>query len=452
MAVTMNLISLILLASVSLTTSTELPAGILPLRLAVGSFSPFYDVQVTLGNQTFQLVADTGSSDTWAVHSGYKCLDAASNAELPQEACEYSNTTYHASSTFEQITNQTFGAQFGLGIVLGTMAYEDVTLAGITVHRQPIGIADRVTLSGDGTDSGILGLGYPILTSAHPGTKQQPNDTLLLNKVPYDPVITRMYKQGSTAPWFSLALDRPPRNSTTGGPGGYFGLGALPPVKHSSVFAKAPVEITDAIPLAFTNDIRQITEWTLGIEAVTWGVRNGSLRATNTTRFQAVVDSGNYFNQIPQPMADEIHKAYNPPAVLDPLTSMYVVDCDAVTPILGFTIAGQTFYHLPEDLILKTVDGRCVSTILPPAGGVGDLSLNFLGDVFMQNVVSVFDFGINEMRFAARADGGGVVYGNSSTPVPSPTPGVSSSGIPLGSGGSVGKVLMLLAFLWMMVL
>jgi hypothetical protein len=40
--------------------------------------------------------------------------------------------------------------------------------------------------------------------------------------------------------------------------------------------------------------------------------------------------------------------------------------------------------------------------VVPTAG----ISLAFLGDAFLKNVVAVFDFGKNEMRFAARNDSG----------------------------------------------
>lgn len=435
--------STLLISTVALTASADTSSKLVPLRVTASSDHPLYDAEVTIGNQTFLLLADTGSSDTWVVKTGYKCFSGLTGAELEVEACEYSNTTYDPSPTYEKITNQTFGAKFGRGLSIGDMAYEDVTIGDITVHRQKIGVADTVTLTGDGVDSGILGLGYPILTSAHPGSERPPNETLLFNRVTYDPVFTRMYKQGSTEPWFSLSLDRLPSGDTSG-PGGYLGLGELPPVELSSDFVKAPVEITEGIPVELTGGVRKITEWTLGVEAVAWGSRSGSSLTTNSTRFQAVVDSGNYFNQIPQPVAGEILKAYNPPAVLDPETEMYVVDCDAETPALGLTIAGRTFYHLPEDMILKRPDGSCVSTILPPAGGEGDLTLNFLGDAFMNNVVSVFDFGANEMRFAARADGGGVVARNASVTTAAPSPTATSGG-DLGARVSMGGVMTLFA-------
>ena len=396
-------------------TTASPQTSLVPLRVSTAGFHPVYDVEVTLGTKNFSLVIDTGSSDLWVVKTGYKCFDGATNAELADEDCTFSSTTFDpsSSSTFQPITNETFGATYGLGIALGSLGYENVTVGGITVPHQIIGVADRVTIPGSESDSGIFGLSFPLLTSAHQGTVQPPNDTLLLGKVPYDPIFTRMYKEGLAEPWFSLALERLKPGEETA-EGGYFGIGVLPEVELSSDFIKVPAEPTDVIPLELTGGERQVVMWTLAVEAVTWGPSKSSSSkpTTNTTAFQATVDSGNWFNQLPQEVADDIYAAYDPPATLDSKTGLYTVNCDVKPPTLGVTIAGHTFYHTAEDLVLVKGEGVCVSTILPTALGENGVGLNFLGDVFMHNVVSVFDFGKTEMRFAARKDGGGVDEGN----------------------------------------
>lgn len=73
------------------------------------------------------------------------------------------------------------------------------------------------------------------------------------------------------------------------------------------------------------------------------------------------------------------------------------MDCSATTPDFGIRIDSQTFYINAEDLIMQNPDGTCVS-------GVNDAgeSLAILGDVFLKNVLAVFDIGASEMRFAAR--------------------------------------------------
>ncbi|KAL2010878.1 hypothetical protein VTN00DRAFT_3596 [Thermoascus crustaceus] len=435
-----------------------------------------FDVEVQFGtnNQSFQLQVDTGSSDTWVVGTGYRCFDDKNvNTVLPQKECRYAaDKTYDVSSStsFQRIQNRTFGAQYdgtGTGIATGIMGYEDVTIGGVTVRRQTVGVVDRTTKKGDGINSGILGLGYPVLTAAHAGgtdiegiDTDTDNGTLLLNdRIQYDPLFTSMYKQGLVKePWFSLAIERPSASnntststSTTAGPpgGGYLGLATLPPIPHDSTkWAKAPVEITSSIPPSWTNGTRQITLWTLSVEAVTWGnfttANNHSNNSTlssmaNSTRFQAVVDSGNAFNVLPPEIVMQVHESFDPPATptFDPVIGGYGVNCTADPPTLGIQIDGQMFYHRGEDLVIRNPDGTCMSSLLPTGGGgpeEGVVALNFLGDPFLRNVVAVFDFGKDEMRFAARDDGG-----NSAS-----TTGSSSASSVGGPGSLVAVPVMLI--------
>ncbi|TPX09845.1 uncharacterized protein E0L32_008867 [Thyridium curvatum] len=376
-------------------------SSVIPLKAA--DFGTIFDVEVSFGDQKFLLIPDTGSSDIWVVGTGFECFDS-NQTVLPQSSCRFANT-YNKSATFHEIHNETFGAGYGTGIALGLLGYEDIALGGVTVRQQTVGVVNMTTDTGDTINSGILGLGYPILTSAHAvGALDITNP--LANRTNYDPLLYSMHKQGLIEPWFSIALNRLPRNTTIGD-GGYLGLGELPPVPHSDIVVTAPVEVTEAIPIALTNGVRQITEWTLAVDSVLWGGASNSSPAANSTRFQAVVDTGSPFNYLPPEIVDPIHALFSPPATMDAATGVAPTPCDAKVPKLGVTIRGQTFWHLDQDLILQTPDGSCISALKYTAQGYGS-GLNFLGDPFLKNVVSVFDFGKDEMRFMARQDGGGV--------------------------------------------
>ena len=39
-------------------------------------FQYLYRAEITFGNETFSVIVDTGSSDTWVAQEGYQCLDA----------------------------------------------------------------------------------------------------------------------------------------------------------------------------------------------------------------------------------------------------------------------------------------------------------------------------------------------------------------------------------------
>ncbi|OJJ94803.1 hypothetical protein ASPACDRAFT_48497 [Aspergillus aculeatus ATCC 16872] len=329
--------------------------------LLAAQYSSTFDVDVTFANQTFKLLVDTGSSDTYVVRTGFQCINATTNLEIPEADCLYSPQTYHQSSTYRQIPNETFGVQYGNGIASGVMAYEDLTLAGITVKGQAVGIADHSNPMGDGVNSGVLGLAYPSLTSAHPGNDTD-NTTFFYNRAVYSPVF-------NTIPNFSIV----------------------------------PVEILDNIPTEFTSGQRTRSYWAFSVSAVTYGETGAQDLTTNATSFQAFTDTGNELSFLPAAVVEPINALFAPPAVYDDASGVYVVDCDAEAPTFGVTIGDQTFYHEGRDLIYQTGDGVCVSALAASESVAYEgIVLNILGASFLKNVVSVYDFGKNELRFAQR--------------------------------------------------
>jgi hypothetical protein len=97
-------------------------------------------------------------------------------------------------------------------------------------------MVDKASWNGGGITSGILGLAYPILTSAFTNTSKPAEHELgSQGHRPYDPIFTTMHKQGLTTPTFSVAVD--PHNGT-----GWLAFGGLPPVDHDPEFAKTPIK------------------------------------------------------------------------------------------------------------------------------------------------------------------------------------------------------------------
>ncbi|KAF5668369.1 peptidase catalytic [Fusarium heterosporum] len=390
-----------------------------PAPLIATEYGTIYDVEVQFGNQSFMLLVDTGSSDTCVLQTGCQCINSSDNLALPRATCNYAST-YDLPSTLQTERNKTFGVKYGTGIATGLVAYENLTMGGITVAKQTVGIVNSTNDIGDGLQSGLLGLAYPQLTSAHPGTNY-PNDSLITNRSIYNPLMQSMSEQSLIEPWFSLALNRLSANVSTGD-GGYMGLGKLPPVHHSEEWAVVPVEISESIPdFLYQNSKPVLTWWTLTVDAVTWGPAAASTNTsyalstvltsnttTNSTAFQAVVDSGNPRNVLPKKLADQINGAFDPPAVYDEERDAFIVGCDARAPALGLVIGGKTFWHDQRDLIVWAKDGICTSSIGATQPALG-IEVHFLGDAFLKNVVSVFDFGKNEMKYAAR------IYENNAT-------------------------------------
>lgn len=370
------------------------------------------NADVTFGNQTFKLLVDTGSSDTYVVRDDFTCIDLETNLQLDQADCDHAPQGYNETSTYRLIPNKTFGVQYGDGIASGVMAYEDITFAGITVPGQAVGIVDHSTPMGDGTNSGVLGLAYPSLTSAHPGTHTD-NETFFYNRDTYNPLFNTIYERGLIKePFFSIALARPPRNLSTPTFGGYLTLGDLPPVEHDPKFATVPVEILDNIPQNFTSNKRTRSYWAFKVSAVTYGSTiqidpNTTTTSMTTSKeeFHVFTDTGNDLSFLPAAIVDPINALFDPPGVFNETLSGTVVDCDAKPPKFGVQIGDQMFYHEGQDLIYQTGDGYCVSSLMASElVGFQGIQLNILGVSFLRNVVSVYDFGKNELRFAQRLD------------------------------------------------
>lgn len=419
---------LVALSASTISCVAAFPSNILPLRtrnalsarhgssavasLVSTSFAEVVDIEITIGGQSFLVELDLGSSDTWVVQTGVRCIDRADNSILPD--CNYGNVTYDISPTFSKIPDQNFGVFYGAGIAAGILANETVTLAGITVQNQKVGIVNSATNQGDGLNSGLIGLAYPALTSAHPGESID-NTTFLYNRIPYLGLPFTMAAAGLIEPFFSMAIERTPFNVPTG-PGGFFGLGEVVPVSHAA-WTSTPVVFLNQIPLNVTANKTQLSYWALEVKSVTYGAgpnlthfnlpasstTPGSL-TTNLTSFKAILDNGNPITILPDEVAEALNLLFDPPAT-PPAAGDYIwsVSCTATPPIFGLGIGRQTFWHDARDMIYNVGDGTCISSI----GKTGDAPLlgvtaNFIGLQFFKNVVGVFDFGKDEIRLAAR--------------------------------------------------
>lgn len=91
---------------------------------------------LTAGGQTFQVVTDTGSSDTWLVSTNFTCVDPATYKTMSQTECYFAEY-YTPSSTFNAIPDVNFNISYSDGeVVSGIFGYENLTLAGIQIPQQ----------------------------------------------------------------------------------------------------------------------------------------------------------------------------------------------------------------------------------------------------------------------------------------------------------------------------
>lgn len=198
-----------------------------------------------------------------------------------------------------------------------------------------------------------------------------------------------MYTHHLTAPLFSLAILR-----DISGPSGYLSLGGTPPVKFVGSFTSTPILVTSIKGYPKDYDF-----YTIEVDAVK--VDHESLAGG-----KYILDSGTTLNYMPTSIATAINEAFSPPAVYSEDDGVYIVDCKAKAPRLRIHIAGTVFHTNPLDMVvfIGTDDKGndvCISGV-DNGGDNAEEDVYILGDVFLKNVVSVFDIGAVEMRFAAR--------------------------------------------------
>ncbi|KAH7309973.1 aspartic peptidase domain-containing protein [Rhexocercosporidium sp. MPI-PUGE-AT-0058] len=327
--------------------------GLSPLKSVQLGQAWYTPIQV--GGKTYNLLVDTGSSDTWIAAKDFKCFGESEDV-VPQADCAF-GPLYKPGREFEPIKNVNFNIFYGDGAFFrGSYGMAKVTLGGITV-RQQIALASEAGTVGDGISSGYLGLSYPSITYAFKGTNYSADAPE--NQLPYNPIFTTMYEQHKIAPVFSMAINRPsiPPN---GAPEGYLALGGLAPVSTTGQWARTDIEV----PVGGSYYI------------------NGSLP----------------YPQLP----NQVASLFNPPAVWNESVYGYSVPCDAVVPQIAVKIGSVILPWDKRDLIMPEFpySGGCVSGI----NNGQDYQAYTLGATFMRSNLVVYDVGAAEMRIRSRGN------------------------------------------------
>lgn len=328
---------------------------------------------------------------------------------MPQAACGFAST-FTPDSSFEQIPDENFNISYGDGSYLnGILGYETVTLAGIQVSKQEIGLPYIAGFQSDNLTSGLVGLiAYSNATSGFAGTNATAdNITSPASYRPYSPIINTIFSvEKQTQPLFSLALAR--STAAPLGFGGSLTIGGIPDitapaVNASSTFSKAPLDYISA--LIPNKTIAAQHEYYLFYLITIDGLVYGPYPpGSGLSAIPFIVDSGTTLNYFPTEDADEFNSLFYPPAEYSMDFGAYIVPCDAIPPELGITIGGETFYHNPADLIFDAGVGNniCFSSV-NDGGQLGQGNIYILGDPFLKNVLAVFDIGNSEMSFSSRS-------------------------------------------------
>jgi hypothetical protein len=307
----------------------------------------------TPGDQKFQMIFDTGSSNLWVASA-----QCDSSCGRHPEYVEADSSTYVANGT-------EFMIEYGSGACLGFLSTDTLHWAGFDLEGQTfseitdasgMGVAYKV-----GHFDGILGLAF---------------DQLAVCGDPYvaDCVQTPFSRMVDTAgmldePVFAFYLGdlKDPAN-----PNGYDGELTLGGYDQKY----------------FTGDLT----WVPLLSADYWRIQMDSItvdgdEVTTPDHAVAIVDSGTSLLVGTADAVEAITSALN--ATVN-FAGEYFVDCDAALPTMVINIAGAPYPLEGSDLILES-GGECLLMIMGlDLTGTGVDWI--LGDVFMRKYYSVFDF------------------------------------------------------------
>ncbi|XP_066499999.1 gastricsin-like [Hoplias malabaricus] len=305
--------------------------------------------------QSFQVLFDTGSSNLW-VDSVY----------CNTQACT-SHTQFNPqqSSTY-QSTSQTFYLPYGAGSLNGVFGYDTVTLSGITITGQEIGLSTNepgqnfVVAPFDG----ILGLAYPYIAAGG-----------------QTPLMDTMMQQGLLQEnLFAVYL------SANAASGSEVMFGGVDQNMYQGQIYWTPVTAE--------------TYWQIGIQEFSIGGQETGL-CSQYGGCQAIVDTGTSTLTAPQSFLSNL---MNSIGAQQNSYGQYVVNCQGNNfPTLTFTISGVNFPLSPSAYIVEE-NGYCVVNIGPtylPAQN--NQPLWIFGDVFLREYYSVYDRANNQLGFASVA-------------------------------------------------
>jgi cathepsin D len=324
----------------------------------------FSDVQyygpISLGTpeQNFLVCFDTGSSNLW----------------VPSEKCEWDDVAcwthhrYDSSKSSTYVANGTsFSIQYGTGSLTGFLSQDDMNIGGLVVKGQTFAEATAepgLTFVAAQFD-GIMGLAFVTISVDH-----------------VTPVWYNLISQGLVdQPLFGFWIS----NNPSGSNGGELTLGGTNPKYYTGSFTWAPL-------ISETYWEYMMDDFLVGNVSKGW-CKGGC---------KAVADTGTSLIAGPKQQIDQLNIQLGAFPLNGEGIFFTCPDLSKLPPIT-LAIAGTQFTLMPNQYIVNdTVDGQsvCLSGFIgldipsPPG------PLWIIGDLFMQNYYTVFDFGKQRVGYA----------------------------------------------------
>ncbi|KAF7972932.1 hypothetical protein HWV62_16596 [Athelia sp. TMB] len=311
-----------------------------------------YIAQVHVGSQTFDLIVDTGSSNTWVGAS-----------------TKFSNGSTGVS------TGQSVSVSYGSGYFEGTEYTDTVNLGSAKVISQSIGVASMAT-GFNGVD-GIIGFGPVGLTE---------NTVSGMSTVPT--FMDNLHSKG-TIPTEVLGVSFAPESgSDYHDANGELTFGGIDSTKYSGSITYAARSSSSSVG----------PYWGVAVSAIKYG-------STSLGSGSGVVDTGTTLIYIPTSAYMKFLSASG--GKTDPNTGLAKFT-KKPTGIFSFTIAGKLLNLTPAQYLIPTAQlrnfGLPSSAYYSWINDGGSYGVDFIiGQKFLENYYSIFDTTKNRIGFATAA-------------------------------------------------
>jgi len=302
-----------------------------------------YYGNIKVGNQDFSVIFDTGSSNLW----------------VPSKSCSsgcFNKHKYDSSKSLSYHKNGTrFDIQYGSGPVSGFLSQDNVQIGNYVIKQQTFAEIDNVRGLGLayklGKFDGILGMGFESISIDNINT-------------PFKNLLDQNLISKSI---FSFDLG----NNVDG----ELIIGGYDDSKISGTI----------------NYINLLEEnyWTIPLDNIKIG-DNSFVKLT-----KAIVDTGTSLITGPTNQVKEIANKLGAKSLIQ---GEYTIDCNLNLPNIEFTINNISYEISPENYVINS-NGKCILGI-----SALDTPDNFwiLGDVFIRQYYTIFDYGQKKVGFAKK--------------------------------------------------
>lgn len=298
-------------------------------------YSYFSIAQFGSKRQDMWMLLDTGASESWVMHSN-----------CTVRACQLHNTFGMEDSDSLQVTDEEWDVEYGSGHVEGVIVKDTVSLAGFDLELAFGAVLQASTHFENYPMDGILGLG--------------PSKDVEMKTFLQSISEKKLFEKNIMGISLQRAVDKATDGQLT--------FGDVDKSKFTG-------------DISYTDIIEETNRWEIPINDLMVG--GESIGFSNKS---AVIDTGTSFILMPMPDAEAFH-ALIPGSKKN--AEYFTIPCDTKLSV-EFVISGTKWIVSPKDYVGYRQGGVCNSYIL----GRKPLGLDqwLLGDTFLKNVYSVFDY------------------------------------------------------------